>query len=159
MTSLLITPNRGRHKSTAGHTPPVTTTNQKRGGERFSSPEGLHDSATSSLHRCGKRIGAADAIGVKDPHRGLQRPQPEAEDEAVTDVEVVAKGKSPPTLREDGVAAHTEDDVHMLDQLWPALLDQHDLTNGEAGSREHPLDRLRQPKGGEAPILDDDKEP
>jgi hypothetical protein len=61
-----------------------------------------------------------DAIGGEDPHRGLQRPQPEAEDEVVTDVEMVAKGEGPLAPEEDGV--HAEDDVHRPDQLCPTLL-------------------------------------
>jgi hypothetical protein len=73
MASLLTSPNRGTQKH-GGHTPPTTTTIQKRGGEQFSSPEDLRDGATSSLHHRGKGVGAADAISVKDPHRGLQRP-------------------------------------------------------------------------------------
>jgi hypothetical protein len=74
MAASLTSPNRGRCKSMAGHTPLAMKTIQKKGGERFSSPEGLWDDATSSLHCCGKGVGAADAIGVEDPHRGLQRP-------------------------------------------------------------------------------------
>jgi hypothetical protein len=45
---------------------------------------------------------------------------------------VVAEGESPPVPEEDGTAAHAEDDIHMLDQLWPALLHQRDLIDGEA---------------------------
>jgi hypothetical protein len=37
----LTSPNKGRRKSTAGHTPSATTTTQKKGGEWFSSPEDL----------------------------------------------------------------------------------------------------------------------
>jgi hypothetical protein len=58
----------------AGHTPPAMTTIQKRGGEQISSPADLHDGATSSHHRHGEGVGAADAIGVEDLHRGFQRP-------------------------------------------------------------------------------------
>jgi hypothetical protein len=46
----------------------------------------------------------------------------------------------------------------MPDQLWPALLHQYDLTDGEAWGGEHPPDCLRQAEGGEALVLDDDKE-
>jgi hypothetical protein len=47
-------------------------------------------------------------------------------------VEVVAEDESPPAPGEDGVAAHTEIDIHRLDQRWPALLYQHNLTDREA---------------------------
>jgi hypothetical protein len=70
----------------------------------------------------------------------------------------VAEGESPPAPGEDGAAAHAKDDVHRLDQLWPALLHQRDLADGEAWGREHPLFHLRQAKGGEALVLDDDKQ-
>jgi hypothetical protein len=63
-----------------------------------------------------------DAYGGEDLHRGLQHPQLEAEDEAVTDVETVTEGESPPAPGEDGIAARPEDDVNRSDQLWPALL-------------------------------------
>jgi hypothetical protein len=58
-----------------------------------------------------------DAGGGEDPHRGLQRPQLEAEDEVVTDAEAVTEGESPLAPGEDGVASHAEDDVHRPDQL------------------------------------------
>jgi hypothetical protein len=105
----LTSPNRGRCKSTVGHTPSAMTTTQKKGGEWFSSSE-----------------------------------------------EVVAEGKSPPAPGEDGVAV--ENDVHRPDQFWPVLLHQHNLADAKAGSREHPLYRIRKPEGDEAPILDDDEE-
>jgi hypothetical protein len=76
----------------------------------------------------------------------------------VTDVEVMTEGESPPTPGEDGIAAHTEDDVYRLDQLWPALLHQHELANGEAESRDRPPDRIGQAEGGEALVLDGDEE-
>jgi hypothetical protein len=81
-----------------------------------------------------------DAGGGKDPHRGLQRPQLEAEDEVVTNTEVMAEGESPLAFGEDGVAARSEDDVHRPEELWPALLHQHDLTRGSVGGADHPPD-------------------
>jgi hypothetical protein len=73
-------------------------------------------------------------------------------------MEVVAEGESPLAPGEDGVATHAEDDVHRPDQVWPALLHQHDLANGEAGSGDRPSNCLGQPEGGEALVLDDDEE-
>jgi hypothetical protein len=80
------------------------------------------------------------------------------DDEAVTDAEAVTEGESRPTTGEDDISARTEDDVHMPDQLWHALLHQHDLSNGEAEDGDHPPDYIGQPKGGEAPVLDNDEE-
>jgi hypothetical protein len=74
-----------------------------------------------------------DAGGGEDPHRGLQRPQLEAEDEVVTDTKTVAEGESPLAPGEDGIAARSKDNVNRPNQLWPALLHQHNLSNGEAG--------------------------
>jgi hypothetical protein len=93
-----------------------------------------------------------DACGSEDPHRGLQRPQLEAEDEAVTE------GESPLAPGEDGIAAHAENDINRPDPLWPALLHQHDLSNREVGGRDCPTDYIGQPEGGEASILDNNEE-
>jgi hypothetical protein len=71
-----------------------------------------------------------DTGGSKDPHRGLQRPQLEEKDEVVADAEAVAEGRGPPALGEDGIAARSKDDVNRLEELWPALLHQHDLSGG-----------------------------
>jgi hypothetical protein len=100
----------------------------------------------------------ADAGGGEDPHRGLQCPQLEAKDEVVADAEAVTEGRNPLAPSEDGVATCTEDDVHGPDQLWPALLHQHDLANGEAGDGDRPLDYIGQPEGGQALVLDDNEE-
>jgi hypothetical protein len=43
-------------------------------------------------------------------------------------MEAVVEGESPPVPREDGIAAHSEDDVHKLEEIWPALLRQRDLS-------------------------------
>jgi hypothetical protein len=65
--------------------------------------EGYRGKAAPLLCR-GLGEGAVDAGGSKDPHRGLQRPQIEAEDEVFTDTEVVAEGECPPVPGEDGIA-------------------------------------------------------
>jgi hypothetical protein len=80
------------------------------------------------------------------------------EDEAVADAEAVTEGESPLVPGEDGVAARTEDDVYRPDQLWPALLHQHDLSNGEARGGDCPLDYIGQSEGGESPVLEVDEE-
>jgi hypothetical protein len=108
--------------------------------------------------RRGLGVGAVDAGCGEDPHGGLQRPQLEAEDEVVADAEAVAEGESPPVSREDGIAAHSKDDVHRPKELWPALLHQHDLSGGSAGGVDHPSDCVGQPEGVEAQDIDDDKE-
>jgi hypothetical protein len=99
-----------------------------------------------------------DAIGAENPHRSLQHPQLEAEDEVVADEKAVAEGKGPLAPREDGTTAGAEDDVHQPDKLWPALLHQRNLTDGEARGREDPPDCLGQAEGGEAPGMDVDEE-
>jgi hypothetical protein len=91
-------------------------------------------------------------------HRGLQRPQLEAEDEVVTDAEAMVEGKSPPTLGEDGVAARSEEDVHRPEEIWPALLPQGDLPGGCPRGVDHPPDCVGQPEGVEALDVDDDEE-
>jgi hypothetical protein len=74
----------------------------------------------------------------------------------VADMEMVAEGKGPLAPVEDGV--HAEDDVHRLDQLWPALLHQRDLADAEARGGDRPPDRIGQLEGDEGPIPDDDEE-
>jgi hypothetical protein len=54
-------------------------------------------------------------LSVEDLHQSLQCPQLEAEDEAVIDEEVVAKGESPLVPGEDGTVAGAKDDVHRPD--------------------------------------------
>jgi hypothetical protein len=112
--------------------------------------------AASLLCR-GLGVGAADAGGGEDPHRGLQRPQLEAKDEVVADVEAVAEGESPLAPREDGIAARSEDDVHRPEEIWPALLCQCDLFRGSAGGIDHPPDCVRQLEGVKALDIDDDE--
>jgi hypothetical protein len=58
----------------------------------------------------------------------------------VTDAEAVAEGESPLASGEDGVAARSEDDVHRPEELWLALLHQHDLTRGSTGGIDHSPD-------------------
>jgi hypothetical protein len=84
----LDNPSGGRSKSTVGHTLSAGTTQQKGGGDYLSFPEVLHDKAAPSLRR-GLGEGVADTVGGEDPHRGLQRPQLEAEDKVVADAEMV----------------------------------------------------------------------
>jgi hypothetical protein len=76
----------------------------------------------------------------------------------VTDAEAVVEGESPLAQGEDGVAARSEDDVYRPEELWPALLHQHDLSGGSARGVDHPSDRVGQPEGGEALGVDDDEE-
>jgi hypothetical protein len=99
-----------------------------------------------------------DAGGGEDPHRGLQRPQLEAEDEVVADTESVAEGKGPPAPGEDDIAARSKDDVNRLEELWPALLHQHDLSGGSAGGVDYPPDCVGQPEGDEAHGVNGDEE-
>jgi hypothetical protein len=99
-----------------------------------------------------------DIDSGEDLYQGLQRPQLEAEDEVVTDAEAVAKGKGPPTPEEDGIATRSEKDVNRLEELWPALLHQRDLSGGSARGVDHPPDCVRQPEGVEAQDVNDDKE-
>jgi hypothetical protein len=70
----------------------------------------------------------------------------------------VAEGKGPPVPREDGVAARSEDDVNRPEELWPALLHQHDLSGGSDGCVDCPPDYVRQPEEDEALGVNDDKE-
>jgi hypothetical protein len=75
---------------------------------------------TRRLPRQGRLFTALRArgrCGGEDPHRGLQHPQLEAEDEVVADAEAVAEGESPPASGEDGVAARSEDDVHRPEEI------------------------------------------
>jgi hypothetical protein len=80
------------------------------------------------------------------------------EDEVVADTEAMAEGEIPPMSGEDGVAARSEDDVHRPEELWPALLHQHDLTRGSAGGVDYPPDCVGQPEGDEALGVKDDEE-
>jgi hypothetical protein len=75
----------------------------------------------------------------------------------VTDTEVVAEGKGPPVPGEDDVATRSEDDVNRLEELWPTLLHQRNLSGGSAGGIDYPLDCVGQPGGDEAPGVDDDE--
>jgi hypothetical protein len=76
----------------------------------------------------------------------------------VADAEAMAEGEGPPVPREDGVAARSEEDVHMPEEIWPALLPQGNLPGGYAGGIDYPLDCVREPEGVEAPDVNDDKE-
>jgi hypothetical protein len=82
------------------------------------------------------------AGGGEDPHRGLQRPQLEAEGKVVANAEAMAEGEGPPATGEDGIAAHSEEDVRRPDEIWPALLPQSNLSGGRAGGVNHPPDRV-----------------
>jgi hypothetical protein len=46
----------------------------------------------------------------------------------------------------------------MPEEIWPALLPQSNLPSGRAGGVNHPPDCVGQPKGVEAPGVDDDEE-
>jgi hypothetical protein len=76
----------------------------------------------------------------------------------VTDAEAVAVGKGPLAPGEDGIAARSKDDVNRLEELWPALLHQHDLSGGSAGGVDYPPDCVGQPEGDEAPGINGDEE-
>jgi hypothetical protein len=39
------------------------------------------------------------------------------EDEVVADAEAMAEGEGPPAAREDGIAAHPEEDVHRPEEI------------------------------------------
>jgi hypothetical protein len=103
-------------------------------------------------------VGAADATGGEDPHRGLKCPQLEAEDEVVTNVEAMAEGEGPPAAGKDGTTARPEEDVYRPEEIWPALFPQSDLPGDRAGGVNHPLDAIEQPEGAEARGVDDDEE-
>jgi hypothetical protein len=118
-------------------------------------PEGYRGKAGPLLRRV-LGVGAVDVGGGEDPHRGLQHPQLEAEDEMVADAEAVAEGKGPPAPGEDGIAARSEDDVNRPEELWPALLHQHDLSGRSAGGIDYPPNCVRQPEGDEALGVDGD---
>jgi hypothetical protein len=75
-----------------------------------------------------------DAGSAEDPHRGLQHPQLEVEDEVVADAEAVAEGEGPLVPGEDGIAVRSKEDVHKPEEIWPALLHQRDLSRGSAGA-------------------------
>jgi hypothetical protein len=85
-------------------------------------------------------------------------PQLEAEDEVVADAEAMAEGESPPAPKEDGVAAHSKEDVHRPEEIWPALHPQGDLPGGCAGGIDYPPDYVGELEGFEAPDIDDDEE-
>jgi hypothetical protein len=96
------------------HTPPASATWQNRGGDQLSSLEDLRSKANPLLCR-GLGEGATNAGGGEDPHRGLQRPQLEAEDEVVTYAETMAEGESPPAPGENDIAARSKDNVNKPD--------------------------------------------
>jgi hypothetical protein len=79
-------------------------------------------------------------------------------DEVVTDTEVVAEGKGPPVPREDGISAHSKDDINRPEELWPALLHQHDLSRGSVRGVDYPLDYIGQPEGDEALGINGDED-
>jgi hypothetical protein len=116
-------PQEGRKRRHGGAYPTGASYITKRGGDKLPSLEGYHGEAAPLCHR-GLEVGAADADSGEDPHRGLQRPQLEAEDEVVTDVEAVAEGEGPPAPGENGIAVRSKEDVHRPEEIWPALLHQ-----------------------------------
>jgi hypothetical protein len=103
-----------------------------------------------------------DAGSGEYPHRGLQRPQLEAEDEVVADAEAVAEGEGPLAPGKNGIAVRSKEDVHRPEEIWPVLLHQRDLSGGRAGGRRspselrwaaegHPSSRRRRRRGAPPP--------
>jgi hypothetical protein len=49
-------------------------------------------------------------------------------------------------------------DVHRPEEIWPAMLHQHNLSGGSAGGVDRPPDCAGQPEGVEAQHVEGDEE-
>jgi hypothetical protein len=119
--SFINNPQRGEEPRHGGAYPAGVSYIAKEGRRLAPLPSRVPQKGRPLLHR-GLGEGAEDAGGGEDPHRGLQRPQLEVEDEVVADAEAVAEGECPLAPREDGIAGRSEDDVNRPEELWLALL-------------------------------------